>query len=91
MISTLSDGHASIPYFSLRPFPVTAALPVYATSTDLTIANDACNALPSSTPNLAGYVVVIRRGGCAIVDKLKNAAAKGGRYFFIYKSVPFSS
>lgn len=82
--AVLSDGHAPVPYFSLRPFPVTTSLPIYATSKDITVANDACNALPSSTPNLAGYVVVIRRGGCAIVDKLKNAAAKGGKYFFIY-------
>ena len=85
--ATLSDGHAAIPYFSLKPIPVTAALPVYATSTDITVPNDACNALPSSTPNLAGYVVVVRRGGCSIAQKLANVAAKGGRYSFVYKYV----
>lgn len=82
--ATLSDGHSPIPYFSLKAFPVTTSLPVYATSTDITIPNDACNPLPASTPNLVGYLVVIRRGGCAITQKLANAYAKGGRIFFIY-------
>ncbi|KAG8793890.1 hypothetical protein FRC19_008253 [Serendipita sp. 401] len=82
--ATLSDGHAPIPYFSLRPLPVTTELPIYATSTDVTIPNDACTALPSSTPNLAGYLVVIRRGGCAVTTKFANAAAKGAKYFFLY-------
>lgn len=82
--ATLSDGHNPIPYFSLKSFPVTTSLPVYAVSTDITVPNDACNPLPSSTPNLAGYLVVIRRGGCTISQKLTNAAAKGGRIFFIY-------
>ncbi|CCA71532.1 related to subtilisin-like serine protease [Serendipita indica DSM 11827] len=81
---TLSDGHAPIPYFSLRAFPVSGSLPVYATSTDVTITNDACNPLPANTPNLAGYLVVIRRGGCSVATKFANAAAKGAKYFFLY-------
>lgn len=85
--ATLSDGHAPVSYFSFRPFPIAAALPVYATSTDITNPADACTALPASTPNLANYIVVIRRGGCTAATKYANAAAKGGRYFFLYKWV----
>ncbi|PVF96577.1 subtilisin-like protein [Serendipita vermifera] len=82
--ATLSDGHAPIPYLSVSPFPVTGNLPIYATSKDVNKANDACSSLPSSTPNLANYLVVIRRGGCKIQDKVDNAKAKGAKNIWIY-------
>lgn len=61
--ATLSNGHDPIPYLSLAPLTVTDARRIYATSSDTTVAADACSSLPSSTPNLASYVTLIRRGG----------------------------
>jgi hypothetical protein len=78
-------AHAPIPYDELFPLAINGTLPVYATSLDDTVAADACAALPASTPNLAGYVVLIRRGTCSFVTKLANAAAFGAKYFLIDK------
>lgn len=64
--ATLDNGHDPIPYLASQPLPVPNARKIYATSKDVNIANDACSPLPSSTPNLANYLVLIRRGGwCA--------------------------
>ncbi|KAG8979396.1 hypothetical protein FRC05_008381 [Tulasnella sp. 425] len=81
---TLSNGHAPIAYNSFLPLNVNGSLPIYATSTDTNIADDACNPLPDTTPNLSGYVVVVRRGTCAFTNKLANVAAKGGKVTLIY-------
>ncbi|KIM45535.1 hypothetical protein M413DRAFT_343058 [Hebeloma cylindrosporum] len=77
-------AHNPITYFATFPLPVTGQLPIFATSTDITVADDACNPLPDSTPDLSKFVVVIRRGTCTFVQKLTNAAAKGGKVFLIY-------
>ncbi|KAG9048749.1 hypothetical protein FS837_012112 [Tulasnella sp. UAMH 9824] len=84
---TPSNGHEPIAYSSVRPLKVAGSLPIYATSTDTSIANDACNPLPDSTPNLSGYVVLIRRCTCAFADKLANVAAKGVKVALIYDNV----
>ncbi|EPQ55564.1 subtilisin-like protease [Gloeophyllum trabeum ATCC 11539] len=78
--------HAPIPYLEALPLNVTGSRPIYATSTDTTVADDACNALPNDTPDLSGYVVVIKRGTCTFVTKLQNAAAKGANTFLIYNN-----
>ncbi|KAF5385811.1 hypothetical protein D9615_002603 [Tricholomella constricta] len=77
-------AHPPITYFQTFPLPFTGALPIYATSNDTTIADDACNPLPDSTPDLSPFVVVVRRGTCAFVDKLANIAAKGAKVALIY-------
>ncbi|KAK0437979.1 pyrolysin [Desarmillaria tabescens] len=76
--------HNPIPYLEAVPFNVTGDLPIYATSTNTSITDDACNPLPSNTPDLSGYVVILHRGTCAFTQKLANAAAKGGKIFLIY-------
>ncbi|KAG7098360.1 hypothetical protein E1B28_000318 [Marasmius oreades] len=76
--------HDPIPYFELFPFPVTNPLPVFATSNDTTVVDDACNPLPDSTPDLTSFLVVVRRGTCSFVQKLTNIAAKGGKLTFVY-------
>ncbi|TEB21711.1 pyrolysin [Coprinellus micaceus] len=58
-------------------------LPIYLLSNS-TIANDACDPLPASVPDLSTYLVIIRRGTCPFVQKLTNAAAKGAKYALIY-------
>lgn len=62
--------HDPIPYFSTFPFPVNNTLPIFATSTDTTVVDDACNALPDSTPDLSNSLVIVRRGTCTFVSFL---------------------
>lgn len=59
--------HDPITYFDTFPFPVNGTLPIFATSTDSTVVDDACNPLPDSTPDLSGFVVIVRRGTCTFV------------------------
>lgn len=80
---TLSNGHAPIAYNSFLPLKVNGSLPIYATSTDPNIVDDACNPLPDTIPDLSGYVVVVRRGTCAFTNKLANVAAKGAKVTLI--------
>ncbi|CAE6539208.1 unnamed protein product [Rhizoctonia solani] len=84
--ATISNGR-NIPYQSLQRLNIPDGLPIYATSQDPTIPNDACNPLPDSTPDLSSYVVLIRRGTCTFVSKADNAAAKGAKYFLIYDNL----
>ena len=77
--------HDPITYFSTFPFPVNSTLPIFATSKDPAVVDDACNPLPDSTPDLSGFVVIVRRGTCTFVQKLTNIAAKGGKVSLIYE------
>ncbi|KAH9484870.1 Minor extracellular protease vpr [Psilocybe cubensis] len=76
--------HDPITYFATLPFAVDGILPVYATSNDTTIADDACTRLPDSTPDLSDKIVIVRRGTCSFVQKLNNIAAKGAKVALIY-------
>ncbi|THH29254.1 hypothetical protein EUX98_g4919 [Antrodiella citrinella] len=76
--------HDPIPYFDLFPLAINGTLPIFATSTDTTIVDDACDPLPDSTPDLSGFVVIVRRGTCTFVQKLTNVAAKNGTLALIY-------
>ncbi|KAH8107723.1 subtilisin-like protease [Cristinia sonorae] len=76
--------HDPITYFATFPFPVTQTLPIFVTSTDTTVIDDACDPLPDSTPDLSGFVTIIRRGTCTFVQKLTNVAAKKGSLALIY-------
>ncbi|KDR78150.1 hypothetical protein GALMADRAFT_224528 [Galerina marginata CBS 339.88] len=80
--------HAPITYIDLFPLPVTATLPIFATSNDTTVVDDACNPLPDTTPDLSGFLVVVRRGSCTFVQKLTNIAAKGGNVMMVYNNGP---
>ncbi|KAA1472916.1 subtilisin-like protease [Dentipellis sp. KUC8613] len=77
-------AHDPITYFATLPLPVTTTLPVFATSNDTSIGDDACSPLPDGTPNLSGFVTVVRRGNCTFVQKLTNVAAKGANVVLIY-------
>lgn len=82
----LSNGHSPIPYYSVEPVNVPGSLPIFATSTDTTVEDDACSALPDSTPNLSKYVVLIKRGGCSFGDKADNVIAHGAKYILYYNN-----
>ncbi|EJD50690.1 subtilisin-like protein [Auricularia subglabra TFB-10046 SS5] len=83
-------GSSPIPYITdggLSPIPVgDIALPLYALSKDSSIVDDGCNPLPASTPDLSGYVTLVRRGTCNFTVKLANIAAKGGKIVLIYNN-----
>ncbi|PBK73462.1 pyrolysin [Armillaria solidipes] len=76
--------HNPITYFETFPFPITEALPIYAISNDTGVVDDACSALPDSTPDLSSFLVIVRRGTCAFTQKLANIAVKGATVAFIY-------
>ncbi|KAG5986945.1 hypothetical protein E4U52_008054 [Claviceps spartinae] len=62
------------------------SMPLYATSLDSGVADDACKPLPAKTPDLSKYIALIRRGGCNFSDKLNNLVAKGAQYVMFYNN-----
>ncbi len=60
-------AHDPIPYFETFPFPINDTLPIFATSNDTTVVDDACAPLDDSVPDLSGFVVIVRRGTCTFV------------------------
>ncbi|SGY97934.1 BQ5605_C035g11433 [Microbotryum silenes-dioicae] len=77
-------GYPSMSLFSARLLGVDHPMPLYITSTDLNVDNDACEPLPKSTSSLRNHVVGVRRGTCYSSTKLKKLAAKGARYVIVY-------
>lgn len=63
-------------------------LPLWALSFDTTDPAAGCTAFPADTPDLSGYIVLIRRGTCPYVTKAANAAAYGAKYIMYYNNVP---
>jgi len=61
--------HPPITYLSSFPLNITGSLPIYATSTNTSIEDDACSPLAQDTPDLSKYLVVIRRGACGFVSR----------------------
>jgi hypothetical protein len=78
--------HSPIVYSSLFPLPVKGAFPIYATSNDTTISDDACNPLPASTPDLSSHLVIIRRGTCTFVSLGCCARLEDTKNEYRYKS-----
>ncbi|KAJ6446342.1 subtilisin [Purpureocillium lavendulum] len=61
-------------------------LPIHATSLDATVVDDSCNPPPDDTPDLTGFAVLVRRGGCTYTQKAINIAAKNGTYLLLYNN-----
>ncbi|KAJ7767725.1 subtilisin-like protease [Mycena metata] len=76
--------HAPIVYFSSVPLPVNGSLPLYATSKNTTVTDDACSPLPASTPDLSTFVVLVRRATCAVTVQLAHLAAFNASVALIY-------
>ncbi|KAF2796259.1 peptidase [Melanomma pulvis-pyrius CBS 109.77] len=66
-------------------------VPLYAPTLDTTEAADGCTAFPDSTPDLANYVVLIRRGTCTFDVKVENAVAKGAQRILFYNNSPIGA
>ncbi|KAM7188577.1 minor extracellular protease [Rhypophila sp. PSN 637] len=63
------------------------SLPLWAVNFDTTDPANGCDPYPDSTPDLSGYIVLVRRGTCTFVQKITNARAKGARYVLFYNNV----
>lgn len=73
------------PLFSSATWPGT--FPLYATSRDSNSTSDACQALPSDTPDLQDYIVLVRLSGlasCAVPTQVDFLKGKGGRRIMFY-------
>lgn len=67
-VDVIGVEHEAIPYFSWSPFNVTGDIPIYLTSNNTSIEDDACKELPADTPDLSKYLVIVRRGTCQFVS-----------------------
>lgn len=68
------SNHSDMVYYSLTPLNFTESLPIYPIKKTM-VDDDACASLPENTPDLSGYVVLIRRGTCAFVSDLSGMRA----------------
>ncbi|KAJ4391678.1 hypothetical protein N0V93_005297 [Gnomoniopsis smithogilvyi] len=68
-----------------------SSLPLFAISKNTSVAADACSPLPSNTPNLSGYAVLVRRGTCTFAEKLSNVAKAGARNVIVYNNLATGS
>ncbi|KAL3417570.1 subtilase [Phlyctema vagabunda] len=65
----------------------TVSLPLYPASLDINKTDDGCAPFPAGTPDLASYVVLIKRGTCTFQTKLNNAVAAGATRVLLYNNV----
>ncbi|KAK6953429.1 hypothetical protein Daesc_005733 [Daldinia eschscholtzii] len=63
------------------------SLPLWTPSFNTTDPAQGCTAFSEDTPDLSGYIVLIRRGTCTFVEKATNAAQFGAKYVLFYNNV----
>lgn len=83
------DGGANQSFGYTPGTPATWAgvtLPLWAVNFNTADPANGCDPYPASTPDLSGYIVLIRRGSCTFVQKVTNAANKGAKYVIIYNN-----
>ncbi|KAK7742320.1 hypothetical protein SLS53_004465 [Cytospora paraplurivora] len=80
------------------PYFGNVTLPLWSTSHNYSVQDDACCRLPANTPDLSKYIVLVRLGGsCEAEKKAEHVAAFGAQYILFYAatsdnfvdSVPF--
>jgi hypothetical protein len=90
--ATYSVGNSSSSNSSVESFGWTpgspanwgnVSLPLYAVSFNTSNPADGCTPLPDDTPDLSGYIVLIRRGTCTFVQKATYAVEAGARYVML--------
>ncbi|KAH8890684.1 serine endopeptidase [Thozetella sp. PMI_491] len=85
------DGAISkLAYLTSDDWTVASGLPIVPLTLDTTVAADACTALPSTTPDFTGKVVLVRRGSCTFATKQANLAPFNAKYILFY-STPTAS
>jgi hypothetical protein len=63
------------------------SLPLWNVNNDANDPANGCDAYPENTPDLSGYIVLIRSGSCTFEQKATNAAVKGAKYLLFYNDV----
>lgn len=66
----------------------TISVQLYAISLDPATNGDGCNPLPTTTPDLSPFVVLIRRGQCTFDTKIANAQAYSAKRILFYNNIP---
>ncbi|KUI69776.1 Minor extracellular protease vpr [Cytospora mali] len=85
--SSDKDTTKSIPFGWLpgSPYFENITLPLWATSHNSSVEDDACSRLPANTPDLSNHIVLVRLGGsCDSNKKAENVAAFGAQYILFY-------
>lgn len=62
------------------------SLPLWSVNYNTSDPANACNPLPDDTPDLSGYIVLVRRGSCTFVQKVQNVVDKGAKYVMFYNN-----
>lgn len=62
------------------------SLPLWTVNFNTTDPAHGCDPYPDDTPDLSGYVVLVRRGTCTFAQKASNAAEKGAKYILFYNN-----
>ncbi|KAF2220403.1 peptidase S8/S53 domain-containing protein [Elsinoe ampelina] len=93
--ATFSVGNSSVDSFGWTQGNPAAwgnvTLPLWSVNYNTADPANACNPLPDDTPDLSGYVVLVRRGTCTFVQKVTNLAAKGAKYIMFYNNADGAS
>ncbi|KIY63825.1 subtilisin-like protein [Cylindrobasidium torrendii FP15055 ss-10] len=82
-VSVVGAKYPSIPYFSWDTIPVKGTLDVYAVSIEPNGTTDACDPLPTDTPDLSNYIVILRAANCSFTTQLQNIQEFGAQYAFL--------
>ncbi|KAG6263857.1 hypothetical protein E4U48_006491 [Claviceps purpurea] len=76
VMAVASFDNIEVPLISYHS---SVSMPLYSTSLDYHVGDDACQPLPANTPGLKNYLVLVRCGTCSYDDKLRNLVAKGAQ------------
>lgn len=86
-VYTTANSSAATPFgwqTAYPPFETNISQPLWAVSDNATNAADACYDLPTDTPDLSSYIILIRRGGCPYTTKARNVAKYGASNILFY-------
>lgn len=89
--ATYTTGNSSTESFGWTPgspanWP-NISLPLWNVNNNANDTANGCDPYPADTPDLSGYIVLIRRGSCTFVQKATNAAEHGAKYILFYNNV----
>lgn len=71
--------------FGIPELTTELSLPLWAGSYDVSDESFACEPLPEDTPDLSGFIALVRDGPCGDGIKAQNIAQKGAKYFIFFR------